>query len=121
MYIRENSEVSPVERTVVANMLQSTPICDTRLESSPELYCLKKSAGRDITRIIAAASTDMLSFVSIRAVIMFFTADISRVLTETHTEKKAIEISRRMFPDGNTRSNSNLPMWNISSSLWISP
>ena len=108
MYIIEKTEVSPVDRTVDASILQSTPTCDARLESSPELYFLKKSAGSDMILIMVAASTDMLSFVSMREVIMFFTAVISNVLTETHTEKNAMERSRRMLPDVSTRSNNSL-------------
>lgn len=59
-------------------------------------------------RIMVAASTDILSFVSIRAVIIFFTAEMRSVLTETHTEKNVIAISRRLLPDGSTRSNRSL-------------
>ena len=106
--MRENSDVSPVDSTVEASILQSVPICAARLESSPELYCLKKSAGSDITLIIVAASTDMFSFVSIRAVIMFFTDEISSVLTETQTVKNASASSMRVFSDDSTRPNSSL-------------
>ena len=54
---------------------------------------------------MAAASTEMFSFVSIRAVIRFFTAEKRSVLIETHTEKIVMAISRRMFLDGSTRAN----------------
>lgn len=87
--------------------MQSAPTCEARLESSPELYCLKKSAGSDMIRIIVAASMEIFSFVSIRAVIIFFTAEISRVLTETETEKNAIAISRRTLRESSTRSKSS--------------
>ncbi|CDC62701.1 unknown [Clostridium sp. CAG:448] len=97
-----------MDSTVDTSILQSIPTCETRLESSPALYCLKKSAGSDITRIMVAASTEMFSLVSIRAVIMFFTAEISSVLTETQTKKTAIAASSRMLPDSRTRSNSSL-------------
>ena len=69
---------------------------------------MKKSAGSDIIRIIVAESTDMFSFVSIRAVIMFFTVEMRRVLIETHTEKTVIAISSRTLPDISTLSNRSL-------------
>ena len=107
MYIRENSEVSPVDKTVDTSIRHSGPTCAARLESSPALYCLKKSAGSDMTRIIVAASTDRFSFVSIRAVSMLFTAERSSVLTETQTVKAASARRMRVFPEGSTRSNSS--------------
>ena len=79
-----------------------------RLARSPELYSLKKPAGRDITRIIVAASTETLSFVSIRAVIMPLTAVMSIALTETETINTASATSRRTFPDGRTSEKSRL-------------
>ena len=102
MYIRENRDVNPVDSTVDASILQSTPICEARSASSPALYGLKKSAGRDMMRIIDAASTDMLSFVSIRAWIISFTAVTSSTLTDTHTEKTAMATSSRTLPEGST-------------------
>ena len=108
MYISEKTEESPVVSTVDASILQSTLTWDTRLESSPELYCLKKSAGSDMTRIMVAASTDIFSLVSIRIVIIFFTAVISSVLIETQIEKKVIEASRRILSDCNTFPNRSL-------------
>ena len=57
---------------------------------------------------MVAASTEVFSFVSIRAVIMLFTAERSSVLTETQTVKTASARRMRMFPDGSTRSNSSL-------------
>lgn len=59
-------------------------------------------------RIIVAASTEIFNLVSILAVIMFFTAVISIVLTETHTEKTAIEVSKRTLFDSNTLPNKSL-------------
>ena len=57
---------------------------------------------------MAAASTDMFSLVSIRAMISFFTAEKRSVLIETDTEKTVMAISRRMLPDGSTRANRSL-------------
>ena len=99
--------MNPVDSTVDASILQSTPICEARSASSPALYGLKKSAGRDMMRIIDAASTDMLSFVSIRAWIISFTAVTSSTLTDTHTENTAMATSSRTLPEGSTRAKSS--------------
>lgn len=89
-------------KTVDTSSLQRVPTCDARFESSPELYSLKKSAGSDRMRIIVAASTEMFNLVSMRAVILFFTAVMSMVLIETHTEKTAMAASAARFSTAHT-------------------
>ena len=51
MYIREKTEVNPVERKVCTSVWQSELIYCALDVISPELYFLKKSAGRE--RILA--------------------------------------------------------------------
>ena len=53
-YTSENTEDRPVENTVDTSVLHRELTYRARLESSPELYSLKKFGGRLIMRIIVA-------------------------------------------------------------------
>ena len=101
----ENIEVSPVVSTAETSILQSDDICAARLDKSPEPYPLKKSAGRLIIRIIAAACTETLILVFILAVIISLVAEISKELTDTETVNTAIDKSSLTLPDGKTAAN----------------
>ena len=82
--------------------MQSELIWLARLDNSPALYFLKKPAGRDITLIMVAASTDRLSFVSTLAVTIALTASKSRLLIAVHTIKTEIAKNSCMLPEGRT-------------------
>ena len=85
-----------------------------RLDSSPELMLLKKSAGRLIMRIIDAACTFMFILVFMRAVIIALTAFISSVLMDTHTVNTETAMSSDISPDSSTSLNSSLFIYGMN-------
>ena len=106
MYASEKRLVRPVESAMLTSCDASTLICPTRLESSPALYCLKKAAGRDSTRIIDAASTEIFSFVVIRADTKPFTTSNTRDESVTQIMNIAIPRSTCALPEPSTSENS---------------
>ena len=83
-------------------MVHKDRIPAIREANSPELYCLKKSAGRESSRIMAAASTASSIFVLIRAINKDCMARISSWLVETQTINTAIASNTRKFPLSST-------------------
>ena len=83
IYTKEKTVVRPVLSTVDTIMEQSEGMYLARAERSPEEYFLKKSAGRDKTRIMVAACTETDSFVSMRFISRVLMASTNSVLTVT--------------------------------------
>ena len=69
-----------------------------RLESSPEEYFRKKLAGRFITRIISAASTEREVLISMRFMARSFTVEISWWEITQQTMKTAVPSSSGTLP-----------------------
>ena len=78
--------------------LQSILMYCARLDRSPELYCLKKSAGRERILIIVAACTDTSILVLIRASSRDFTDVKIRELIDTHTRNADIASNSLILP-----------------------
>ena len=97
-----------MDSIVETSIWQREPIYCARELSSPELYCLKKSAGRDIIRIMAAASTARFIFVLILPFIRLFAPFIIMLLMEVHTIKTVIATRSRILPDSITSEKSIL-------------
>ena len=74
----------------------------TRLDSSPALNCLKKSAGRLRIRIMDAAWTESSSLVFSRSVSMTFTVLSSRVLRLVQIMKMVMPHRSRGLPLSST-------------------
>ena len=104
----ENRLVSPTAATDDMRRLASCLTFMTRLAISPVLYCLKKLAGRENSRIIPAASTDTDTFVSIRTVRSCFTVLNSWELTLTSSIKLTSAASATTLPLAATWENSRL-------------
>ena len=78
------------------------PMYPTRLDSSPALYFLKKSTGRDSTRIITALSTASSILVVMPALRMLRMTD-SRVLDSiTHSRVSTAPASSTLLPSSST-------------------
>ena len=93
-----------------------------RLESSPEAYFRKKFAGRFMTRIIMAASTDSEVFSEIRFIISSRTVVMSCVAIMEHSRKEAVPARNMTLPLSSTvpvstpaRRGLNMPKRVISS------
>ena len=95
-------------RTVDTSMEQRLCTFSARPSSSPELYSLKKSAGRDSIRITTAACTERFSFVFTRAENILFTVCSSMVLTDTLTINTVRPSSMESSPPGTTTPKSRL-------------
>ena len=99
MYKREVSEVSPRENTSPIRSVHSSLTDWLRPDSSPELYFLKKGAGRLRRRIMIADSTQIPVLVSTLVEARLSAALISRTEKAAAIIKTAVPHNRVTLPD----------------------
>ena len=97
-YRSEVRLVRPVVITMPISMVQSWLTDMERLFSSPGLYCRKKLAGRDMSRIIMDACTPSEVLDSRRLDTMAFMEENSCTESDTHTRQMARPISAPPLP-----------------------
>ena len=93
---------------VLASMAHRLLMLWARLASSPELYPLKKSTGRERTRIMEAAWTAMFIFVWMRPMMRLRVTPNSSVERETPAMRKTRGSSSPASPLGMTLLNRRL-------------
>ncbi len=67
-YVSDMIEVRPVDKTPLTSIEHNELMLEALLESSPEENCLKNLAGKDISRIMTAASTEIEVLIEMRCI-----------------------------------------------------
>ncbi|OQA09181.1 MAG: hypothetical protein BWY65_01205 [Firmicutes bacterium ADurb.Bin373] len=96
--------MSTVDKKTPVSISQSCPTAATRALSSPALYSLKKTAGSERTRLMAAASTGMVILLCTRVIKSVLVMSISKADRVTPRSNTVTGSSRPISPAGITRS-----------------